>query len=121
MFCSVLYLVQRLAITKDKVDGALDVAVFEVVTPSFIIQGVLCPIERAVVERCHVSLDQKRHCLPSYCSPNWCWCRILQHTKQSSPSPVCFPFPLELQLQMGSATSTIAVGKLCTGVMEVMY
>jgi hypothetical protein len=62
------YLVERQAVAEDEVDGALDVAVFEVVAARMVVQSVLAAHEAAAVERRCVPCDPQRHCLLPYCS-----------------------------------------------------
>lgn len=72
------YLVETAAIAKDEVDGAVDVAILKVMTALVVIQSVLEPIERGVVEGRSVTRDSQRHCLSQHCPWFRLWCCILQ-------------------------------------------
>ena len=76
-------LVDGLAVSEDKVDGALHEAVLEVVTACLVVQRVLGSVERAAVESAVVSLDSQCDGLLSDRSTGWCRCRVL-HTTTSN-------------------------------------
>lgn len=63
-----VYLIVRLAISKDEINGALDVAVLEVMPSFLVVQGVLGSVESHAVELGLVSVNSECHCLLSHCS-----------------------------------------------------
>ena len=78
------HLVETAAIAKDEVDGAVDVAILKVMTALVVIQSILEPIERSVVEGCPITRDSQCHCLPQHCPWFRLWCCILQRTSAIS-------------------------------------
>ena len=76
------YLVERQAIAEDEIDGALDVAILEVVATLMVVESILAAHEAAVVERRGVACDSERHCLLPY---RPCWRdgrRVLRNSSQ---------------------------------------
>lgn len=63
-----VYLVVRLAISKDEINRALDVAVLEVMPSFLVVQGVLGSVESHAVELGLVPVNSECHCLLSHCS-----------------------------------------------------
>ena len=76
------YLVERQAIAEDEVDGALDVAIFEVVATLMVVQSILTAHEAAAVECRGVACDSQRHCLLPYCSCWRKWRRVLPNIRE---------------------------------------
>jgi len=80
------YLVQRLSVSEDKVDGSLDKAFLKVMATVLIIKSVLSSIERDAVESRHVSLDAECNSLPSDGTAEWGRGRILRHGRKNTGS-----------------------------------
>lgn len=59
----VTHIVNGKTVTEDEVDAPLDVTILEVMAAVMVIQRVLVADDGAVVERCVVGGDAKRHCL----------------------------------------------------------
>ena len=65
------YLVEGPPIAENKVDGSLNIAVFEVVAALVVVECVLGSVELAVVEGAFVTGDAESHGLPPHGSPGW--------------------------------------------------
>lgn len=84
------YFVVRSTISKDEVNRSTDVAILEVMAAVMVIQRVLVADDGAVVERCIVGGDAKRHSL--HANSSWRRWRsgVLQNTNHAQ-----FPSILE--------------------------
>lgn len=81
------HIVDGKTVTKDEVDAPLDVAILEVMAAVMVIQRVLVADDGALVERCVVGGDAKRHCLHANSSRRRWRSGVLQNTNDAqSPS-----------------------------------
>lgn len=72
-----MYHVHRLPIAKDKIYGALNETILEVMAAGVIAKCVLSSIECTIVESCHVACNPECSPLSSCCSRWWYFCSIL--------------------------------------------
>lgn len=79
-----LNLVKGLAVTIDKVNRALNVAFFEVMTATMVVERVLSSHEPASIEGGLVSSNIHRGCLLTHSSGGWSWCRVLRISTNTS-------------------------------------
>ena len=84
------HIVDGKTVTKDEVDAPLDVAILEVMAAVMVIQRVLVADDGALVERCVVGGDAKRHCLHANSSRRRWRSGVLQNTNHAQ-----FPSILE--------------------------
>jgi hypothetical protein len=73
----IYYLIEGSTIAKHKINSALNVAIFEEMATSVVIQSILMAKEAAPVEGCFVTTDSECHSLASHCTWSWSLCSIL--------------------------------------------
>lgn len=72
-----IYLVEGSSVSEDEIDGALDVAIFEVMATTVVVESVLSAEESAAPKCRLVSADSNRHRLCSDVARPWNWRHIL--------------------------------------------
>lgn len=79
-----IYLVEGFSIAEYKIDGALDVAILEVMAATVVVESVLSAEESAAPKRRLVAADSDRHRLCSDVARPWNWRYILPNPRNIS-------------------------------------